>query len=69
MALLVLLLPPVPPPVVPLRPLPRLLLTRRRRKKVIQDCFPKGGMKFAHVLTRSTEKEESDEDMGFGLFD
>lgn len=68
MAPAVVLLPPLPPPLAVRRLLP--LLRRRRRKKVMiiitwSVTIGKGLV----ALTVSTEKEESDEDMGFGLFD
>ena len=48
-------------PVVPLRKLPLL-----RRKRV---CYKLRNIAGFRMLIRCTEKEESDEDMGFGLFD
>ena len=51
----------VPLPVVLLRLLP----PRRRRKRVRFS----GHFILSKMLTIYTEKEESDEDMGFGLFD
>ena len=50
---------------LPLAVLPLRLPRRRRRRRV---SFP---VNIAHPasLTPATEKEESDEDMGFGLFD
>ena len=38
---------------------------RRRRKRVCQFLHSLG----VRFLTHTAEKEESDEDMGFGLFD
>ena len=68
--------------VVPLLPLPalvlavplqvvlprRLLLLRKRRKQV---CLTLNLLDFVYPLITiaAIEKEESDEDMGFGLFD
>ncbi len=51
--------------VLPLAVLPPRLLRRRRRRRVSVPA------NIAHraSLTPATEKEESDEDMGFGLFD
>jgi hypothetical protein len=51
------------------RPLAELLLRRqrkRRKKKVSTSIIILEGY---GILTATTEKEESDEDMGFGLFD
>ena len=48
-------------PVVPPRKLPLL-----RRKRV---CYMLGNITGMRMLIRCIEKEESDEDMGFGLFD
>ena len=56
-----LLLLEVLPLVPPLRKLPR-----RRRKRV---CYTLEGLLGMRLLIRCAEKEESDEDMGFGLFD
>jgi ribosomal protein L12E/L44/L45/RPP1/RPP2 len=39
---------------------------RRRRRRV---RLPTHHVSEAHRLTHCTEKEESDDDMGFGLFD
>lgn len=47
-------------------PLMRLLL-RRRPSLVCYLLRPYFAI--SHMLTTTTEKEESDEDMGFGLFD
>jgi hypothetical protein len=47
-------------PALPLRP-PRR--RRRRRVSVFESWTPRA------ALTSPAEKEESDEDMGFGLFD
>ena len=58
------------PPVVPRLLLEELLLRRqrkRRRKKRVSDILREAPKK--QKLTIFTEKEESDEDMGFGLFD
>jgi hypothetical protein len=61
-------------PVVPLLLLVVLLLLvaplrRRRRKPRKRVCrILRGGLK-SWLLIPFTEKEESDEDMGFGLFD
>ena len=58
------------PPVVPRLLLEELLLRRqrkRRKKKRVSDISTEALKK--QKLTNSTEKEESDEDMGFGLFD
>jgi len=59
----------VPPLLVALLPLPavplrRPRLRRRRRVRALPDSFCA-----RNILTHFTEKEESDEDMGFGLFD
>jgi hypothetical protein len=61
--LLLLLVLPLPLAVPPLRPLPR-----RRRLRVRAGRFTTPSLEFC-MLIISTEKEESDEDMGFGLFD
>jgi len=46
----------------------RTLLRKRRRKKVC--LLPRVlSDRQAQILTSMLEKEESDEDMGFGLFD
>ena len=63
---------PLPPPLLvvlpPLAVTPLLLLRRRRRRVRYGICSPLPHT--ASSLTmRLTEKEESDEDMGFGLFD
>ena len=50
------------PPVV-LLPLMRRSRRRKRVRYVQEDMFS------MHLLILYTEKEESDEDMGFGLFD
>jgi hypothetical protein len=49
---------------LPLAVLPRLPRRRRRRRV----CLPALAVPRT-ALTRCAEKEESDEDMGFGLFD
>ena len=55
----------LPPPEVPE---PRRHQRRRQRKKV--SCFAQPWICQDDILTvGDTEKEESDEDMGFGLFD
>jgi len=59
---LVLQLLAVLPPVV-LLPLMRRSRRRKRVRYVQEDMFS------MHLLILYTEKEESDEDMGFGLFD
>ena len=62
-------LPQLPPVVLP-RLLPEELLRRqrkKRRKKRVSDISTVALKK--QKLTNPTEKEESDEDMGFGLFD
>ena len=50
---------------VPLEVLPKRHQRKRRRKKRVRQSF------YAKVTLANTilEKEESDEDMGFGLFD
>jgi hypothetical protein len=53
-------------PVVP--PLAVLMRQLRRRRKRVRCTLPKGKSQ-PTKLTCYTEKEESDEDMGFGLFD
>ena len=55
---------------VVLPPAVLLLLRRRprRRKRVSHDIETRA-IAIAKVLTVGAEKEESDEDMGFGLFD
>lgn len=67
MAQAVVRLPPPLPVVLPLLAVTLLRPPRRRRKRV---CNPPSKRRhLANVLTWATEKEESDEDMGFGLFD
>jgi hypothetical protein len=69
--------PPLPLPLAVLVPLlVALLLTlllRRRRLRVSFSLFPRRQCTKTTQLTclfvHHTEKEESDEDMGFGLFD
>ncbi len=45
---------------------PLLKKRKRRRKRV---CYYRKRDISTHLLMQITEKEESDEDMGFGLFD
>lgn len=52
--------------VVPLLVVPLLKRRQRRRKRV---CQLRKGDVTTHLLIQIAEKEESDEDMGFGLFD
>ena len=47
----------------------RLLKKRKRRRKKVWQSSPERNHSCYSLLTKSTEKEESDEDMGFGLFD
>ena len=58
-----LLLPPPALEVLRLRLLPK---RRRRKKRVRPEMF---AVPERDILMHLTEKEESDEDMGFGLFD
>lgn len=70
---------PVVVPLPPLAVLPLLLLLvtpllrppRRRVRFFYSQLFPftTSDNNFANVLFALAEKEESDEDMGFGLFD
>jgi hypothetical protein len=61
--------PPValPPLLVPLTPLP--LRRRRRRVSYIISKIAIDSLSNALTTIPPTEKEESDDDMGFGLFD
>lgn len=64
MAALRLLLVPLPvvlPPAVP--------LTRPRKRRRRRVHHPTYNQYLVQELTIATEKEESDDDMGFGLFD
>lgn len=60
---------PLPPQLLVLLPLVAKPLKRRspRRRKRVRPFIP--AECFGRLLTTIIEKEESDEDMGFGLFD
>jgi hypothetical protein len=55
------------PEVVLLLEVPPLRRPKKRRKKKVWIPLPV--LKIVRMLTFSLAKEESDEDMGFGLFD
>ena len=56
------------PPLVVL-PLVELLLLRKRKRKRKRVRYIQEVRNTERKLTQHAEKEESDEDMGFGLFD
>jgi hypothetical protein len=45
------------------------LLKKRKKRRRKRVCYTDGGVFMDQLLIYCTEKEESDEDMGFGLFD
>lgn len=59
----------VPLPLLAVSPLVALLLARRRLKRRRKRVCNTRSMMEKYILMLSPEKEESDEDMGFGLFD
>ena len=49
--------------------LPQLLRRRPKKRKRVRKILHIANYSGRNLLTNHTEKEESDEDMGFGLFD
>jgi hypothetical protein len=65
---LLLVLLPVALPLLP-PPLTSPLLRRRKRVRCLLAIPRHSPVLHFSILTTATEKEESDDDMGFGLFD
>jgi hypothetical protein len=65
---------PLPPPLAVVLPLLAVLprRSRRRPRRRVSFSLASAGRKVSdafELLTAAAEKEESDDDMGFGLFD